>query len=130
MASELAVIVPVLDEAARIGRSLRALAATPGVGEVIVVDGGSADCTVEIARSLGRGAALPPRRRDAAGGCGRARGGGARRPWRRGRRVSDVDGGRRRGLATRAAPPLGRPPLAGYAAPLRRPGALRAARGV
>jgi rSAM/selenodomain-associated transferase 2 len=52
MASELAVIVPVLDEAARIGRSLRALAATPGVGEVIVVDGGSADCTVEIARSF------------------------------------------------------------------------------
>src|SRR5579875_565966 len=52
MASELSVIVPVLDEAARIGRALRALAATPGVDEVIVVDGGSADRTVEIARSF------------------------------------------------------------------------------
>src|SRR5579875_2456718 len=46
MASELSVIVPVLDETARIGRALRALAATP------VVDGGSADRTVEIARSF------------------------------------------------------------------------------
>jgi rSAM/selenodomain-associated transferase 2 len=50
--SDLSVVVPVLDEAARIARALRALAETPGIGEVIVVDGGSADRTVEIARGF------------------------------------------------------------------------------
>jgi rSAM/selenodomain-associated transferase 2 len=45
----LAVIVPTLDEEARIGRRLEELAALAGVDETIVVDGGSADRTVAVA---------------------------------------------------------------------------------
>jgi len=45
----ISVIVPVLDEEARIGRRLAELEATPGVDEVIVVDGGSADRTAAVA---------------------------------------------------------------------------------
>ena len=53
MASRLAVIVPTLDEAAGIGASLEALAPLRARGhEVIVVDGGSSDATVELARPL------------------------------------------------------------------------------
>jgi rSAM/selenodomain-associated transferase 2 len=48
----LSVIVPTLDEEARIGRRLEELAALAGVGETIVVDGGSADRTVAIARGF------------------------------------------------------------------------------
>jgi len=48
-AATISVIVPVLDEEARLGRRLAELAATPGLGEVLVVDGGSADSTVAIA---------------------------------------------------------------------------------
>ena len=44
------VILAVLDEEARITRQLRALACVPGLHEVVVVDGGSADRTVELAR--------------------------------------------------------------------------------
>jgi rSAM/selenodomain-associated transferase 2 len=47
----LAVVVPVLDEEARIGARLAELRATAGVSEVVVVDGGSADRTVAIAAS-------------------------------------------------------------------------------
>lgn len=46
------VVVPVLDEEARIGPQLEALARLP-VHEVIVVDGGSRDATVERARAAG-----------------------------------------------------------------------------
>lgn len=53
MASRLAVIIPTLDEAAGIGASLEALAPLRAKGhEVIVVDGGSSDATVELARPL------------------------------------------------------------------------------
>lgn len=47
----LSVVLPVLDEEARIGARLDELAATAGVDEVVVVDGGSRDATVELARS-------------------------------------------------------------------------------
>lgn len=45
----LSVVIPTLDESARIGARLAELAATPGVDEVVVVDGGSADATVRLA---------------------------------------------------------------------------------
>ncbi len=44
------VVVPTLDEQRAIERTLDHLAAQPGVDEVIVVDGGSGDRTVEVAR--------------------------------------------------------------------------------
>ncbi len=47
------VIVPVLNEAARIGRCLEALSGLKGLHEVIIVDGGSSDKTVEVARQKG-----------------------------------------------------------------------------
>jgi rSAM/selenodomain-associated transferase 2/rSAM/selenodomain-associated transferase 1 len=46
----ISIIVPVLDEVARIGEQLRRLSALPGSNELIVVDGGSSDGTVERAR--------------------------------------------------------------------------------
>jgi rSAM/selenodomain-associated transferase 2 len=48
----LAVVIPVLDEEARLGRLLAQLTADPGVGEIVVVDGGSRDRTRAIARSV------------------------------------------------------------------------------
>ncbi len=49
---KLSVILPVLDEEARIGRALEDLADQPDIAERIVVDGGSADRTVDIARAF------------------------------------------------------------------------------
>jgi rSAM/selenodomain-associated transferase 2 len=47
----LSVIVPVLDEQARIGLRLDELARTPGIDEVLVVDGGSSDGCADVARA-------------------------------------------------------------------------------
>ena len=53
MAARLAIIIPALDEAGRIRASLEALAPLRARGHaVIVVDGGSSDATVELARPL------------------------------------------------------------------------------
>ncbi|MDQ3365290.1 MAG: TIGR04283 family arsenosugar biosynthesis glycosyltransferase, partial [Myxococcota bacterium] len=52
-ASRVAVVMPVLDEAKRIGRALDGLARFPGVRDVIVVDGGSTDGTRAIACERG-----------------------------------------------------------------------------
>ncbi len=49
----ISVIVPVLDEEARIGGQLERLAMLPGLPEVIVVDGGSRDRTVERVKAAG-----------------------------------------------------------------------------
>lgn len=49
----LSVVIPTLNEAARIGPRLDAIAAAEVVGEVIVSDGGSADGTREIASRKG-----------------------------------------------------------------------------
>ncbi len=46
----LSVVVPVLDEAERIGRQLAELGATVGIDEVVVVDGGSRDGTPDVVR--------------------------------------------------------------------------------
>lgn len=46
---KLSVVIPTLDESARIGARLEELAATPGIDEVVVADGGSGDATVRLA---------------------------------------------------------------------------------
>jgi rSAM/selenodomain-associated transferase 2 len=62
--ASLSIIVPVLDEAARIGDALRALAPFRArSAEVIVADGGSADATVAIARPLADRVIAAPRGR-------------------------------------------------------------------
>jgi rSAM/selenodomain-associated transferase 2 len=48
----LSVVVPVLDEARRIGEHLAALRGVAGIDEVVVVDGGSRDDTLAIARRV------------------------------------------------------------------------------
>lgn len=52
--SDVAIVVPTLDEAATLPRLARLLAALdPPPAEVLVVDGGSTDGTVDVARALG-----------------------------------------------------------------------------
>lgn len=48
----IAVIIPTLNEEARIATRLRELEHTPGLHELLVVDGGSSDRTVELARAV------------------------------------------------------------------------------
>jgi len=52
-APRVSVVIPVLDEEARIGGQLQAVARIPGLHEVIVVDGGSRDGTVARVRAAG-----------------------------------------------------------------------------
>ena len=64
--AHVAAIIPCLDEEAAIGACVEAVLAQ-GVGEVIVVDGGSRDRTAETARAAGGRVVVEPRR-----GYGRA----------------------------------------------------------
>jgi rSAM/selenodomain-associated transferase 2 len=50
----LSVVIPTLNEAARIGARLAELEALPGVDEVLVADGGSGDATLRIASGFKR----------------------------------------------------------------------------
>ena len=71
--ASLSIIVPVLDEEARIGAALAALAPFRARGaEVIVADGGSRDRTVEIARPLADRVIAAPRGRGAQMNAGAA----------------------------------------------------------
>ncbi|HEX7314498.1 MAG TPA: TIGR04283 family arsenosugar biosynthesis glycosyltransferase [Pyrinomonadaceae bacterium] len=53
MSTKLSIIIPALNEARAIGATLEAAARVKGDVEVIVVDGGSADGTAEVARACG-----------------------------------------------------------------------------
>ena len=53
MAARLSIIVPVLNEEARVSAQLSALVGLRGVDEIIVVDGGSADRTPQLAGAAG-----------------------------------------------------------------------------
>ena len=60
----ISIIIPVLDENARLAATLAALRVPEGVGhEIIVVDGGSSDATVATARRCGARVAAAPRGR-------------------------------------------------------------------
>ncbi|MFP4309874.1 MAG: glycosyltransferase [Desulfococcaceae bacterium] len=49
----ISVVIPAVNEARRIGDCVSAVRGSPGVGEIIVVDGGSSDGTAEAARTAG-----------------------------------------------------------------------------
>jgi rSAM/selenodomain-associated transferase 2 len=50
----ISVVIPVLNEEKQLATCLRQLESCAGIAEILVVDGGSTDCTVEIALSLHR----------------------------------------------------------------------------
>lgn len=62
---KISVVVPALDEAACIAVTLAALRSLPGDFDVLVVDGGSTDDTVRIARESGARVVVGPRGRGA-----------------------------------------------------------------
>jgi rSAM/selenodomain-associated transferase 2 len=62
---KVAIIVPALNEAACLARTLSALRALDGEMEILVVDGGSADDTVKIARDMSVPVVVGPRGRGA-----------------------------------------------------------------
>jgi rSAM/selenodomain-associated transferase 2 len=65
MSTSISIIIPALNEARAIGATLDAAARVGGVSEVIVVDGGSADGTAEVARGRGARVVTSPRGRGA-----------------------------------------------------------------
>jgi len=72
----LSIVIPALDAAATLGRTIEALRPL-GADEVVVVDGGSRDATGDVARALGARVIQAPRRRavQLAPGAAAARGG-------------------------------------------------------
>ena len=62
---KVSVVVPALNEAGCIASTLAALRALPGELEILVVDGGSSDDTVRVARDMGVRAVVGPRGRGA-----------------------------------------------------------------
>ena len=73
----LSIVIPVLDDAAIITAALQALAPLRARGaEVIVVDGGSSDCTAALARPFADRVITGPYNRGAAMNAGAAAAGG------------------------------------------------------
>lgn len=66
----LSVVIPALEEEAVIGDFLGYLSELPGIDEVVVADGGSADATVGISREKGAAGGLGAGARGAASGRG------------------------------------------------------------
>src|SRR6185295_16118432 len=62
---KVSVVVPALNEAGCIASTLAALRALPGELEILVVDGGSSDDTVRVARDMGVRTVIGPRGRGA-----------------------------------------------------------------
>jgi glycosyltransferase involved in cell wall biosynthesis len=60
---DLAVVIPALNEAERIGATVRAAAGLPGVDIVVVVDDGSGDDTAAVAAAAGASVIRHPRNR-------------------------------------------------------------------
>jgi rSAM/selenodomain-associated transferase 2 len=50
---QISIVIPVLNAAEELGRTLRALAGTARITEIVVVDGGSRDASVVVAREAG-----------------------------------------------------------------------------
>jgi rSAM/selenodomain-associated transferase 2 len=59
----LSIVIPTLNAEATLARTLAPLEAAPSLGEILVVDGGSTDRTVEIARASGATVLVAPRGR-------------------------------------------------------------------
>lgn len=61
--TEVAVVIPAKDEAARVATTVRAAARIPGVDLIVVVDDGSADDTAQVAADAGARVVAHPRNR-------------------------------------------------------------------
>lgn len=66
----ISVVIPAVNEAHRIGDCVSAVRGAPGVGEIIVVDGGSSDGTAEAARTAGARVLVHSAPPDSGGGRG------------------------------------------------------------
>ncbi|HJQ37522.1 MAG TPA: TIGR04283 family arsenosugar biosynthesis glycosyltransferase [Thermoanaerobaculia bacterium] len=73
---QIAIVIPTLNEAAALPGTLEELRALPGDFEILVVDGGSNDGTLDLARRLGVRAVAGPRGRGAQMNHGAALAGG------------------------------------------------------
>jgi hypothetical protein len=66
----ISVVIPAVNEAHRIGECVSAVRGAPGVGEIIVVDGGSEDGTADAARTAGARVLIHAAAPDSGGGRG------------------------------------------------------------
>jgi rSAM/selenodomain-associated transferase 2 len=74
---QISIVIPVLDAAGELPAMFAALSGSPLVGEIVVVDGGSADASAVIARQAGARVVAAPRGRGAQLAAGAAAASGA-----------------------------------------------------